>query len=228
VRYVVGRGRVGSALVAALTDAVPVQGRGFAGIPELRAHDAVLLCVPDAALADVASVLIDSPAVVLHCAGAVPVSALGSGSKGVFYPMVSFRQNVSWRDVPVFAEANDGRTRAAIGDLVRDLGTPEPTWTDSATRASYHLGAVFANNFSNHLVALLQAYCRQAGLDSAAYSAMLTQTVEAAQRGEARSLQTGPAARGDQPTLERHLSMLPEELREVYRALSASIQRTTL
>lgn len=228
MRYVVGRGRVGGALVAALTNAVPVQGRGFAGIPELRAHDVVLLCVPDAALANIALAMSDSPAVVLHCAGAVPVSALGSGSRGVFYPMVSFYHDISWRDVPVFAEAHDPRTRTAIGDLVRDLGTQEPTWTDSATRASYHLGAVFANNFSNHLVALLQAYCHHAGLDSAAYSAMLTQTVEAAQRGEACSLQTGPAARGDQPTLKRHLSMLPENLREIYRALSASIQRTTL
>lgn len=226
MRYLVGRGRVGGALSAALPDAVLLEGRGFTGETAWAPGDVVLLCVPDAALPEVASRLRETEAVVLHCAGSVDSSVLESASRGVFYPMVSFRDRVEWSAVPVFAEAHDARALSAIQDLVRDLGTPEPTWTDSATRASYHLGAVFANNFSNHLVALLQAYCRHAGLDSSVYTAMLTQTVAGAQRGEARSLQTGPAARGDEPTLQRHLSMLPEELREIYRALSASIQRT--
>lgn len=226
MRYVVGHGRVGTALTSALPDAQWVSGRGFSGIPELQSSDVVILCVPDAALPDVAAPLAGSPAVVLHCAGAVPLAALGAGPRGVFYPMVSFREAVHWAEVPVFAEASQDSVRTAIHSLAADLGCKAPRWTDSAERARYHLGAVFANNFSNHVVALLQEYCRASALDPSTYTLMLRATVETAASGDARLLQTGPAARGDQPTLEHHLAMLPEELRPIYRALSESIQRT--
>jgi predicted short-subunit dehydrogenase-like oxidoreductase (DUF2520 family) len=213
-------------MAAALPDAVLLEGRAFTAEASLTPGDVVLLCVPDAALPELGRRLRETEAVVLHCAGSVDCSVLESAARGVFYPMVSFRERIEWSTVPVFAEAHDARAHDAIRDLARDLGTLDPTWTDSATRASYHLGAVFANNFSNHLVALLQAYCGHAGLDASVYATMLSRTVDAAQRGDATKLQTGPAARGDEPTLQRHLSMLPEELRGIYRALSDSIQRT--
>jgi len=227
MRYVVvGRGRVGTALANALPGSLHLPGRGFEGLPNLGSVDVVLLGVPDAVLPELAARIVDSPATVLHCAGAVPCSALGAGSKGVFYPMVSFREPVNWSEVPVFAEAQNDQARAAICALAVDLGCPEPRWTNSTERARYHLGAVFANNFSNHVVALLQDYCRAANLDPKTYESMIRATVEAALNGDARALQTGPAARGDRPTVERHLELLPEELRAVYRALSESIQRT--
>lgn len=226
MRHVVGHGRVGTALTSALPEAQWHSGRNFEGIPDLSAEDVVLLCVPDAALPRVAAMLAEAPAAVLHCAGAVALEVLGPGSKGVFYPMVSFRAAVRWTEVPVFAEAAQDSVRTAIHSLASDLGCPEPRWTDSSERARYHLGAVFANNFSNHVVALLQEYCRASALDPSTYANMLRTTVETAASGDARLLQTGPAARGDQPTLEHHLAMLPEELRPIYRALSESIQRT--
>jgi predicted short-subunit dehydrogenase-like oxidoreductase (DUF2520 family) len=223
--YVVGRGRVGSALTEALPEAIAVAGRGFSGITALTADDVVVLSVPDAAVAQCAAVLAETPAVVLHCAGAVPLSALGQGSRGVFYPMVSFRSSVAWNQVPVFAEASDERAADAVLDLAQQLGCPEPRSASSEDRARYHLGAVFANNFSNHVVALLQAYCAEVGLDASVYRKMLVDTVHDAVDGDAQALQTGPAARGDRGTVALHLERLPEGFRAVYQALSESIER---
>lgn len=223
--YVVGRGRVGSALTAALPDAVAIAGRGFSGLSSLTADDVVVLSVPDSAVAHCAAVLSESPAVVLHCAGAVPLSALGQGSRGVFYPMVSFRSSVVWNQVPVFAEVNDERASQAVHHVAQRLGCPEPRSASSEDRARYHLGAVFANNFSNHVVALLQAYCAEVGLDPSVYREMLLDTVRDAADGDARALQTGPAARGDRGTVAQHLERLPEGFRAVYQALSESIER---
>jgi predicted short-subunit dehydrogenase-like oxidoreductase (DUF2520 family) len=223
--YVVGRGRVGSALTAALPEAIAVEGRGFTGISGLTADDVVLLSVPDSAVAQCAAELDESQAVVLHCAGAVPLSALGQGARGVFYPMVSFRSSVAWRQVPVFTEATDERAAKAVRDLAKQLGCPEPRSASSEDRARYHLGAVFANNFSNHVVALLQAYCTEVGLDPSVYREMLVNTVSDAIDGDARGLQTGPAARGDHGTVAQHLERLPEGFRAVYQALSESIER---
>ena len=223
--YVVGRGRVGSALTAALPEAIAVAGRRFSGVSALTADDVVVLSVPDAAVAQCAAALSETPAVVLHCAGAVPLSALVQGSRGVFYPMVSFRSSVAWNQVAVFAESTDERAAHAVRDLARQLGCPEPRSASSEDRARYHLGAVFANNFSNHVVALLQAYCAEVGLDPSVYREMLVDTVRDAVDGDARMLQTGPAARGDRSTVDQHLERLPEGFRAVYQALSESIER---
>ncbi len=106
------------------------------------------------------------------------------------------------------------------------LGCPPAAWTDSAKRAQYHLGAVFANNFSNHVIALLQSYCAKVGLDPHVYEAMIRTTLDAAAAGDAKSLQTGPARRADQITLDRHMDLLPKELKSIYQALSQSIQGT--
>src|ERR1043165_5185151 len=59
-------------------------------------HDAdyYFLCVPDAAIAEIASHLaISNPkSVLMHCAGSVPVEALGKRihGTGVFYPLQTF------------------------------------------------------------------------------------------------------------------------------------------
>ena len=224
--HLVGRGRVGLALAQSLPGAQLHSGREFRGISSLTPQDTVLLAVPDAAITGLSKQLEGSQGVRLHCAGSVDLHELGPGSCGVFYPMVSFQTSPNWAEVPIFAEASDAAAKEAIETLSASLGCPPAVWTDSAQRAQYHLGAVFANNFSNHIVALLQSYCAQIGLDPQAYEAMVRSTIEAAVAGDAKSLQTGPASREDQITLDRHMDLLPKELRSIYRALSQSIQGT--
>lgn len=224
--HVVGRGRVGQALAQSLPGAQVHAGRGFSGISGLTPLDTVLLAVPDASIAGLSKQLGGTLGVRLHCAGSVALHELGAGSCGVFYPMVSFQTNPNWALVPIFAEASDSAAKTAIEALCSSLGCPPAEWTDSAKRAQYHLGAVFANNFSNHIIALLQSYCAQAGLDPHVYEAMVRTTLDVAAAGAAKSLQTGPASRADQITLDRHMDMLPKELRSIYQALSQSIQGT--
>ena len=224
--HVVGRGRVGLALAQSLPGTPLHSGRGFSGIGDLTAQDTVVLAVPDAAIAGISKQLEGGQGVRLHCAGSVALHELGTGSCGVFYPMVSFQTTPDWASVPIFAEASDSDAKTAIEALGASLGCPPAAWTDSAKRAQYHLGAVFANNFSNHVIALLQSYCAQAGLDPQVYEAMVRTTIDAAAAGDAKSLQTGPARRADQITLDRHMNLLPKELRSIYQALSQSIQGT--
>ena len=79
-----------------------------------------------------------------------------------------------------------------------------------ADRAAYHAAAVIA---SNHLVALLGQAERVAAwpaCPSTAYLDLVRATVDnVAELGPAAAL-TGPAARGDDATIERHLDALPE------------------
>src|SRR5215204_3516277 len=73
---IVGAGRIGSALTAALRDAgVAVEGpHGRGGRP--AGCDAILLCVPDAEITAAAEVVTAAAPLVGHTSGATPLSAL--------------------------------------------------------------------------------------------------------------------------------------------------------
>ena len=111
-----------------------------------------------------------------------------------------------------------------IAEVVEDLGGRSFTVEDDA-RALYHAAACIA---SNHLVALLGQVERvggAAGVPLEAYLALVRETVEnVATLGPARAL-TGPVARGDTATVERHLAALPAAERDAYRALAERAKR---
>lgn len=187
---------------------------------------ALFLALPDDALAAAAEALVAHHPTypVFHCSGATPLSALASVPlSGVWYPMQSFRSpEVPWGQFRIFWE-ND-TLASTLNDWHQALGIPVPgEWATSEQRGAYHLGAVWANNFPNHLAALFQTYQAQTGVTG--LEAMFLESVQNALLADAKTLQTGPALRGDQATMERHLRELPEELRDLYLALSESIQR---
>lgn len=229
---IAGHGKVASALAQRLTERgvafEQVSARGWANGQGLPSSDsqALFLALPDEVIAEVsANLAAVSPSYpVFHCSGATPLSSLKAlPLSGVWYPMQSFRTaDVPWGEFRIFweNEALENTLNAwhqALGIETRG------EWASSKQRGAYHLGAVWANNFPNHLVALLQAYQAQTGVSG--LESMLAETVQVALNGDAKALQTGPALRGDQVTLDRHVQELPEELRDLYLALSESIQR---
>ena len=119
-----------------------------------------------------------------------------------------------------FAVAGD----AEVDSLVTALGGRSFAITDSA-RPLYHAAAVIS---SNHLVALLGQAERVADLAGVPLEVMLDlarDTVDNVRRlGPAAAL-TGPAARGDEATIARHLKALPPDERAVYETLLNEAKR---
>ena len=119
-----------------------------------------------------------------------------------------------------FAVAGD----AEVDSLVDALGGRSFAITDSA-RPLYHAAAVIS---SNHLVALLGQAERVADLAGVPLEVMLDlarDTVDNVRRlGPAAAL-TGPAARGDEATIARHLKALPPGERAVYETLVNEAKR---
>ena len=104
-----------------------------------------------------------------------------------------------------FAVAGDPITRT----LAASLGG-RAVEVDDAQRAAYHAAAVVA---ANHLVALLgqvERLAEQAGLPLEAFAGLVRAAADDAfALGPSRAL-TGPAARGDWHTLERHRTVIAE------------------
>ncbi len=220
-------------------------GRRYATLAALGdASDLLLICVPDAAIAGVASRLVAAAPlggkVVLHTSGALgidplrPLAAAGA-AVGTLHPLMAFPPAA--RSAPPapgtwFAVGGGRRAAAAAGRVVRALdgvafSVPE------RSRAAYHLAASMIANQTTALAAIgVEILRRRSALRPAllrhAFAALLRSVAERIEReGPVRGL-TGPAARGDLPTLRRHLDLLASEravAREVYTLLSEEAVR---
>ncbi len=216
---VVGRGRLGSALAAAVgrLDGWTVRleaGRGAS--PDLDGADLVLLCVPDGAIAERASTLaVDADRVVGHCSGALGLDVLEPHPR-----RTSLHPLVSVADAERGAAALRGAWAGLAGDpiaaeLAAALGMRGVAVPDER-RAEYHAAAAIA---SNHLVALLGQVERVAsglGVPLEAFAALARGSLENATSMGPTAALTGPVARGDWSTVRAHLAALAEDERSGY------------
>ena len=97
---------------------------------------------------------------------------------------------------------------------------------DSAQRLKLHVAAVFANNFTNHVLGIADALLAEAGLPPALLASLVRETVDKALANAPFSVQTGPAVRQDLPTLAVHEAALAAHpaWQTLYAQLTASIQ----
>jgi predicted short-subunit dehydrogenase-like oxidoreductase (DUF2520 family) len=207
---VVGEGRVGSAVAARLRErAVEVVADG-----ELR-----LLCVPDSAIAESARAIPLGPWVA-HVSGATPLAALDPHvHRFSLHPLQTFVRSRGAEQLDgawgaVTAETDEARRYANW--LADTLGLKAFPLADSA-RPLYHAGAAIA---SNYLVTLYQAASllfEQAGAPPEGLVPLMRRTID-----NGFEL-TGPIARGDWETVERHLTAIrasAPDLEQMYRALA--------
>ncbi len=237
----VGPGRAGSTVAAALVDAgwrvravagrrvdadSVVAGAARFGAPAVTveqagaAVDLVVIAVPDREIAGVASAMaatVATATLVVHLSGATGVDALAAlpCRVGALHPL----QTMPGGDGRADALAGAGAAVAGdpeVADLARQMGmTPFAVRDDE--RASYHAAACIA---SNHLVALLAQVdaCTDVPLD--AFLPLICASVANVAELGAEAALTGPVARGDVDTVRSHLVAIPEGERPAYVALA--------
>lgn len=216
VRIVGARGRVGSALSARLA------ARGVD--LDAREPDLVLLCVPDRAIAEVATETAVGPWIA-HVSGATPLAALVPHARRFgLHPLQSFTKTRGAEQLDgvwcaVTAESREARAAAyALAEL---LGL-RPFDLDDDARAAYHAGAAFASNYVVTLRAAARSLLEAAGAPPEALDPLIRGVVDSGFE------LTGPIARGDWATVERHLAVIRSErpeLEELYLVLAAQTAR---
>jgi predicted short-subunit dehydrogenase-like oxidoreductase (DUF2520 family) len=207
---VIGAGRVGSAVSARLRE----RGVAVRDDADLR-----LLCVPDAAIGDVARGIEPGPWVA-HVSGATPLAALDPHVRRFStHPLQTFTKRRGAEQLDGAWAAVTGENRDALARatwLAETLGLRAFPLEDAA-RPLYHAGAAIA---SNYLVTLHRAASRlfeDAGAPPDALVPLMRRTIE-----NGFEL-TGPIARGDLATVERHLAAIrarEPKLEEMYVALA--------
>ena len=88
-----------------------------------------------------------------------------------------------------------------------------------------HMAAVFACNFPNCLYQAAAGLLAAEGLPFQMLRPLILETAQKVQQELPQAMQTGPAIRGDESTMARHLQLLEgrPELAEVYLQLSQLI-----
>ena len=216
---------------AALAAQLPGALALLALTPPLPPADVYLLAVPDAAVAPLlASTAWPVGALVAHLAGALPVAVFETQLAvrgGVFYPLQTFSPGraIDWPAVPLCIEAADATAEATLLALAGSL-SGHVRRLDSAQRLRLHVAAVFANNFTNHLLGIADALLAEAELPPELLAPLVRETVDKALANPPFAVQTGPAVRRDAPTLAAHHAALATHpaWQALYAQLTASIQ----
>ena len=244
---VVGAGRVGAVLGAALADAghrvvaaaavsTASHERAARLLPAAEilpadevaraAKDLLLVAVPDDVLGGVVAGLrstgaLDAGQLVAHTSGAHGLGVLGDVNGMALHPAMTFTgEDADLDRLPGIAWGVTTRDKAFATRIVADLGGV-PEWIAEDARPLYH--AALAHG-ANHLVTLVNEAAdllRAAGVQHprAVLDPLLHAALDNALRLGDAAL-TGPVSRGDAGTVRRHLDRIAPESVPAYLALA--------
>ncbi len=220
---ILGAGRAGTSMARALkavgheVDGPWTRGRDLRHAA--RGVDALVIATADGAIARVAEKIEpDAHCVVLHLSGSLGLEVLGTHPRtGALHPLVPLpTAELGARRL------RSGITFAVAGDplVVEIVESLEGTAVEVADedRAIYHAAACVAANHVTALLGQVERLAALAGLPLDAFLGLTRAALEDVEHLGPRSALTGPAARGDWSTIERHLAALPEAERASYQA----------
>lgn len=198
-------------------------------LAELSNADIYIIAVSDDAIRTVSQGINKINSIIVHCSGAMGMETLSSSSeRGVFYPLQSFSQGrkLSFTEVPICIEAESEMVLAKLIGLGKAISrTCIPV--SSEQRLALHLAAVYANNFTNHLLFRASQICEENNLSFSLLKPLISETLNKLDALSPYEAQTGPARRNDRKTREKHLELIPNEQdKEIYTLLSQAIQAT--
>ncbi|MFN2262361.1 MAG: Rossmann-like and DUF2520 domain-containing protein [Psychroflexus sp.] len=193
-------------------------------INNLKDADVYLLCLKDDVIEDYAKLLKHKKALIAHTSGSFPLLQNIENS-GVFYPLQTFSKHaeLDYKNIPFCLESNTDSGLEILKNLAESVST-QVFEIDSKQRQSLHLAAVFVNNFTNHLYAIGEEICRKDNIPFDILKALILETAQKIQTQSPKLAQTGPAARQDFKTINRHLSQISDDnIKTIYQLFTNAI-----
>lgn len=196
--------------------------------PDLSA-DIYVLAVSDTAVAAIAGALRLNNKLVVHTAGAVSKEVLSTCSKnyGILYPLQSLRSELNeLPDIPFLVDGNTEDDLALITEFANSISNQVQQAGDDQ-RLKMHVAAVMVSNFTNHLYALAKAYCLNEKVDFNMLLPLISAVAERLHEYEPAAVQTGPAIRNDEATIQKHMELLQQHpsLKVMYTLFTESIRK---
>jgi predicted short-subunit dehydrogenase-like oxidoreductase (DUF2520 family) len=224
---IVGAGRLGTALAAALRAAGHAVLGPLGRDEDSRDASVVLLCVPDGEIAAAAHTVAPGP-LVGHCSGATGLDVLAPHEAFSLHPLMTVPAGAP---PTIFAGAgcaidcSTPRALAAAEALAAALAMRTTRVADE-DRAAYHAAASIASNFLVTLEGAAERLAATAGVDRELLAPLVRAAVENWAAGGAERALTGPIARGDEETVARQRAAVEERTPDLLPLFDALVDAT--
>jgi predicted short-subunit dehydrogenase-like oxidoreductase (DUF2520 family) len=190
--------------------------------------DLMIIALHDEAVAPFVKSLGYTRSLVAHTAGSLPMNEVRhmGDSYGVLYPLQSLHKEIDI--LPPLSMLVDGNRRRSIVELKKFAKTISEIVIEAndETRLKYHLAATLVNNFANHLFAMAELFCKKENISFAVLQPLMEETVLRLRNKSAEAVQTGPALRHDQTTLNKHRQLIKSDpaISRFYELFTQEIQ----
>ena len=187
--------------------------------------DLYLLAVSDDSIGTISGSL-PRDAFVVHTAGSKSLNSISQKRAGVFYPLQSFSKNkdVDFSKISVGIESKIRTDINLLKKLAKSIKA-SVFEINSKQRQKLHLAAVLVNNFTNHLFVEAAEICKKNDLSFNLLKPIIQETFEKIETLSPQDAQTGPAIRGDEKTIKKHLKLIKSSyLKSIYKLFTSAIK----
>jgi len=189
-----------------------------------------IITASDDAIEEIAQeIILPEHAILAHTSGSQPLSILqfaATPNIGVFYPLQTFTKSkkVDFGTIPIFIESNATEAQQLLTSIAKAI-SKKVERIGSTERKALHVAAVFASNFTNHMLSLSQNILQQNSMSFDLLKPLIVETINKALEIGPHNSQTGPAIRGDNNIISNHIEFLNEDekLAELYQLITTSI-----
>ena len=188
----------------------------------------IIISVKDDAIESVAKSISFKNTLIVHTSGATPSTVFSEHANrfGIFYPLQTFSKAkpADFEKLPICIDANNEKDLMLLEILAQSI-CPNIYRVNDKERAILHVCAVMVNNFTNHLFAMADDILQQENLTLDILKPLILETVKKIENHAPKQMQTGPAIRNDENTIEKHVAFLEKypNYQLIYKLLSDSI-----
>lgn len=195
---------------------------------QLKKADISVICVSDNAIKSVSGKLAFEQSLVVHTSGNTSMFEMSSQNRrGVLYPVQSFNfeKEILWENIPLCLECEFSADISVLKTVSEEL-SKNIHFISEKQRKKLHIAAVFANNFTNHLIHIAQNICNENQIPLTLISTLIEETFYKLKLTSAFNAQSGPALRNDSLTISEHTASLEGIYKDIYTLITKSIQQT--
>ena len=192
---------------------------------QMPAADIFILALKDDVLTDFSAHLKGRNVLTVHTSGAMASDILQTERKGVFYPLQTLTSGsaVEWESIPLLVWAPDAHDLQLLQDLAGRISKNVHV-IDDRQRAQLHVAAVFTANFTNAMMQMAKEITGKAHIPYELLIPLARRNFYNILSHDPAEVLTGPARRGDNKTIEKHLLLLQEngfaDEAEIYRRIT--------
>jgi len=188
-----------------------------------------IICISDDAIKQIAQeIVLPENSIVVHTSGSISMKKLGYTATdhiGVFYPLQTFTKGkrIFFEDIPILIEAENKFTSRVLKNLGKSI-SKKVIRVNSKDRMAIHVAAVFACNFTNHMFGMAEGILKGQGFEFELLRPLIAETINKSLDLGPKNAQTGPAARADFKTLDKHMAFLEgKEGKKLYKFITENI-----